>query len=72
MTTAERIAVALETLAASVAEPDTELLEKIANLDGIVRAFIGLMKDPQSTNDAWSDLLEDAMAALGIEEGVAS
>ncbi len=70
MTTAERMATALETIAAGVADPNEELVAKVVQLESITRSFVSLMKNPQSTNEEWAALLEDAMEALDIEEGV--
>lgn len=67
---AERIAVALETIVSRLDDPDAELVARVVQLESIARDFVSIMKNPQSTNQEWTDLLEAAMDALGMEAGV--
>lgn len=64
---AERIAGALELIGARLKDPDQDLILRVANLEELLREFVGVMDNPRSTDQEWTDLLSDAKQALGIE-----
>jgi hypothetical protein len=60
----ERIAVALELIAARLGDPNAALVARVALCEELLRDFVALMADPHSTDVAWNELLAEACAAL--------
>lgn len=69
---AERIAEALELIAARLRDPDHDLLTRVATLEDLLKDFVGIIRDPHSSNEEWQQLLLDTMEALGLDAPVAS
>jgi hypothetical protein len=61
----DRMATALETIAGRMEDPNAALIARLAECQDILRDFIALMANADSTNADWDDLLEDVHAALG-------
>jgi len=63
----ERVASAIELCAERLGGPDRALLNQVATMEDMLKEFVGLMDNPNSTNEEWAELLADVKQALGIE-----
>jgi hypothetical protein len=61
---AERIAVAVEVIGQRLADPKQALATRVASLEEMLREFVSVMENPQSSDQEWADLLADVKAAL--------
>lgn len=66
----ERVASAIELVAARLGEPERALVSTLAHQEELLKEFVALMVNPNSTNQEWADLLEDVRKALGLETTV--
>lgn len=66
----ERVASTLETIAERLVEPDRALVSRVAHLEELLKEFVGVMENPDSTNDEWASLLADVRQALGLDASV--
>ena len=60
----DRVASSLELIADRLAGPDRELVERVAHLEELLKEYVGLMENPDSTNQEWDDLLSDVKKAM--------
>ena len=63
----ERIASAVELCAERLGGPDRAMANRVATLEDLLKEFVGIMDNPNSSNEEWADLLQDVKQALGIE-----
>lgn len=63
----ERMTIAFEHIAARLPVPD---YGRVEHLEDLLKEFMRLMEDQQSTDKDWADLLSDTKQALGRETQV--
>lgn len=63
----ERVATSLEVIADRLAGPDHALVARVAHLEELLKEFVSVMENTDSTDQEWAELLTDVKAALSEE-----